>query len=261
MDGRGYGIAAAGDEGSPESGEGVRLQKVMAAAGVGSRRYCERLIEQGKVWVNGRVVTELGTRVDPATAVIDVKGERITTVESGKEYWALNKPLGYVSAMADPQGRPTVADLLPETSSRLFHVGRLDVDTEGLLLLTNDGELAHRLMHPSYNVPKVYLADVPGPLPRDLARRLHKGIELEDGPVRVDAFRIVDTTPTRALVEITLHEGRNHIVRRLMDTVGHPVRRLARTGIGPVKLGDLKGGTVRRLRPHEVSELMRLLEM
>lgn len=238
--------------------EPVRLQKVLAAAGVGSRRACEDLIAAGRVEVDGAVVTELGRRVDPAAAVIRVDGERVA---SSPEliYLALNKPRGVVATMADPQGRPTVADLVGERRDRLFHVGRLDADTEGLLLLTNDGELANRLAHPRYEVPKTYLADVPGPVPRDLGRRLRAGVELADGPVRVDRFRLVEATPRRALVELVLHEGRKHVVRRLLAEVGHPVHGLVRTSIGPIRLGDLRSGRHRRLTRAEVAQLYRLV--
>src|SRR5690348_10044837 len=170
-----------------ESGtsEPIRLQKVLAAAGLGSRRACEELIAAGRVCVDGDVVTELGTRVDPERAVIHVDGRRVN-VRPDLVYLALNKPRGVLSAMSDDRGRRTVADLVADRPERLFHVGRLDADTEGLLLLTNDGELAHRLMHPGFGVPKTYLATVPGPVPRTLGRRLREGVQLEDGPVRVD---------------------------------------------------------------------------
>ena len=236
--------------------EGIRLQKVLAAAGVGSRRACEELIAAGRVSVDGRVVTELGTRVDPATAVVAVDGNRIKTRDD-LVYLALNKPRGVLSAMSDPRGRRTVADLVAERPERLFHVGRLDADSEGLLLLTTDGELAHRLMHPAFGVAKTYLATVPAPVRRDVGRRLRAGVELADGPVRVDAFRIVQTSGDRAIVEVVLHEGRKHIVRRLLDAVGHPVERLVRTAIGPLRLGGQRAGTVRELTAAELAALYR----
>src|SRR5690606_23351195 len=229
-----------------------RLQKVLAAAGVGSRRACEELIAAGRVTVDGRTA-RLGDRADPTTSVIHVDGERVVT-DTRMVYLALNKPRGVVSTMSDERGRPGIADLLgPSVPQRVYHVGRLDADSEGLLLLTNDGDLAHRLMHPSYGVAKTYLAEVPGPVPRGLGRRLRAGIELDDGPAAVDSFRVVDATGRRALVEITLHEGRKHIVRRLMEAVGHPVRRLVRTAVGPVKLGDLRPGRWRHLTRTEVA--------
>jgi 23S rRNA pseudouridine2605 synthase len=239
--------------------DGIRLQKVLAAAGVGSRRTSEQLIAEGRVAVNGVQVREMGMRVDPQTAVIHVDGARIN-VRDDLVYLALNKPRGVLSAMSDDRGRPTVGDLVADRAERLFHVGRLDGDTEGLLLLTNDGELAHRLMHPSFGIAKTYLATVPGPVPKEVARRLRAGVELEDGPVQVDAFRIVQTHGEQAIVEVVLHEGRNHIVRRLLAEVGHPVQRLVRTAVGPVRLGGLRVGTVRDLTRPELSELHRLVD-
>jgi 23S rRNA pseudouridine2605 synthase len=235
----------------------VRLQKVLAAAGLGSRRACEELIAHGRVSVDGRVVREQGVRIDPTTAVVRVDGQRIA-VAPGAVYLVTHKPRGMVSAMADPEGRPTLADLVADRPERLFHVGRLDYDTEGLIILTNDGEFAHRLAHPSYEVPKTYVAEVDGRPARDLAARLRRGVDLDDGPVRVDAFRVLDTTPGRArrsMVEVVLHEGRKHIVRRLLAEVGHPVRRLVRTRIGSVALGDLGPSQVRELSRDELADL------
>ena len=237
--------------------EGIRLQKVLAAAGIGSRRACEVLIGEGRVSVNDATVAEQGMRVDPETDVIRVDGMRIQT-SSGQVYLALNKPKGMVTAMTDPEGRPAVGDLVADRRERLFHVGRLDADTEGLLLLTNDGELAHRLAHPSYEVPKTYLAELLGPLPRDVGRQLRAGVELEDGMARVDSFKLVDSAANRVLVEIVLHEGRKHIVRRMLEAVGHPVQRLVRTAVGPVQLGAQKSG---RLRPLSRQELGALYEL
>jgi 23S rRNA pseudouridine2605 synthase len=239
--------------------EGIRLQKVLAAAGLGSRRACEELIAAGRVQVDGRLVTEQGLRVDPSVAVVHVDGARIN-VRDDLVYLALNKPRGVLSAMSDSRGRPTIADLVADRSERLFHVGRLDADSEGLLLLTNDGELAHRLMHPAFGVQKTYLATVPGPIGREVGRRLRDGVELEDGPVRVDSFRVVQTSGGRAIVEVVLHEGRKHIVRRLLAEVGHPVERLVRTAIGPVRLGGLRAGTTRVLSRTELAELHRLVD-
>jgi 23S rRNA pseudouridine2605 synthase len=236
------------------------LQKVLAAAGVGSRRACEELIAAGRVEVDGHRVTELGVRIDPKRNVVHVDGMRVQLDES-LVYIALNKPLGVVSAMTDPQGRPTLAEYVENRDERLFHVGRLDVDTEGLILLTNDGELAHRLSHPSFEVPKTYLAEVAGPLPRDIGRTLRTGVELEDGPATVDSFKVVDARPGKALVEIVLHEGRNRIVRRLMDAVGYPVEQLVRTQIGPIRLGDLRTGRTRVLNRPEVASLMAAVDM
>lgn len=236
---------------------GVRLQKLLASAGVASRRGSETMISAGRVSVDGQVVRELGVRVDPARQAVAVDGLRVQ-LDPTKVYLALNKPAGVVSTMTDPQGRRCLADLLADRTERLFHVGRLDADTDGLLLLTNDGDLAHRLAHPHYGVRKTYLAEVPGPVPRDLGRRLRAGIELDDGPVRVDAFRVLGATGRRAMVEVVLHEGRHRIVRRLLAHVGHPVHRLVRTKVGPVRLGDLRPGATRPLSRDELGTLLSL---
>jgi len=237
--------------------EGVRLQKVLAAAGVGSRRACEELIAAGRVEVDGRPVVEMGLRVDPEQSVIRVDGVRVA-VGTKVVHLAMNKPSGVLSTMSDDRGRPCLGDYVKGRSDRLFHVGRLDAETEGLILLTNDGELAHRLAHPSYEVPKTYLAEITAPVPRDLGRRLREGIDLEDGPARVDSFRVVGATAGRAMVEIVLHEGRNRLVRRLLRAAGHPVQRLVRVRIGPVVLGDLRAGRMRPLTSAELGELYRL---
>lgn len=233
--------------------EGVRLQKVLAEAGIGSRRYCEELIGEGRVTVDGNKVFRFGERVDPQSAVIHVDGKRVQT-RAEMRYYAINKPRGVVSTMADERGRKCLADYV-DVPERLFHVGRLDTDTEGLILLTNDGELSHRLTHPSYGVPKTYLAEIHGPIPRDLGRRLKAGVTLDDGPAKADRFRVFDQVGKRVLVEITLHEGRKHIVRRLLKEVGFPVQQLARIEFGPIRLGVLKPGTMRALTVHEIGEL------
>ncbi|MFG1801305.1 pseudouridine synthase [Micromonospora carbonacea] len=233
-----------------------RLQKVLAAAGVGSRRACEDLIFRRRVTVNGKVA-QLGDRADPTRDVIFVDGERLQA-DTRLVYLALNKPRGVVSTMADEKGRTALSDFVGHrVEQRVYHVGRLDADSEGLLLLTNDGNLAHRLTHPSYGVPKTYLCEVAGPIPRNLGKRLAAGIELEDGPVTVDSFKVVDTLGKTAQVELTLHEGRKHIVRRLLAEVGHPVARLVRTSIGPIRLGDLRAGRTRRLTNAEVAALFK----
>jgi 23S rRNA pseudouridine2605 synthase len=237
-----------------DEASGIRLQRVLAAAGVGSRRACEELIAQGRVSVDGVPVKAQGMRVDPDHAVIRVDGERIRS-NPRLAYFVVNKPVGTVSTLDDPQGRPTVGDLVPGSAGRLFHVGRLDTDSEGLLLLTNDGELAHRLMHPSYEVPKTYLAEIAGPLPRGVGAQLRRGIDLEDGPGRVDGFRVVTSARNRLLVEVVVHEGRNRFVRRLFDAIGYPVLRLARTGFGPLRLGELGPG---RSRPASAAEVAAL---
>lgn len=238
--------------------DGIRLQKVLAAAGVGSRRACEELIAAGRVTVDG-VVRELGARVHPQSAIIHVDGDRVS-VRDDLVYLALNKPRGVLSAMSDDRGRTTVGDLVKDRAERLFHVGRLDADSEGLLLLTNDGDLAHRLMHPAFGVQKTYLATVPAPVAKDVGRRLRAGLELDDGRAAADAFRVVQTEGPRAIVEVVLHEGRKHIVRRMLAEVGHPIERLVRTRIGPVHLGGQRVGTLRPLTRPELAELHRLAE-
>lgn len=235
---------------------GVRLQKVLAGAGVGSRRACESLISAGRVSVNAAVMRELGTRVDPTTAVIHVDGLRIQ-LDDSQVTLAFNKPQGVLSTMHDEHGRRDLSTYVGDRPERLFHVGRLDVDTEGLLLLTNEGELAHRLTHPSYEVSKVYVAQVQGRVARGLGRRLTEGVQLEDGPVVVDRFTIMETRADATLVQVTVHEGRNHIVRRLLAEVGHPVTRLTRTDFGPIRLGTLRPGRTRVLGGQELGRLLR----
>jgi len=237
---------------------GERLQKVLARAGVGSRRVCEDMIDEGRISVNGKVVMVQGMRVDPATVVIAVDGRRID-ITNDKLTYAMNKPFGVITAMSDDRSRPTVGDMMGDLAAGLVHVGRLDQDTEGLLLLTTDGELAHRLAHPSYEVRKTYLAQVSGSVHRDLDRRLRKGIELEDGPVSVDSFRLMDTHAGQSVVEVVLHEGRKHIVRRLLAEVGLPVNRLTRTAVGPIDLARMRTGTIRRLTRTEVGALHELV--
>jgi 23S rRNA pseudouridine2605 synthase len=243
--------------------EGVRLQKVLSQAGVASRRVAEKMIRDGRVEVDGMIVTEMGTRVDPDASVIRVDGARIM-VDDTMVYLAINKERGMHSTMSDDQGRPCVGDLVEyrvRGHKKLFHVGRLDADTEGLLILTNDGELAHRLMHPSYEVPKTYLATVLGSVPRGLGKTLRAGIELEDGPVHVDDFAVVDAVPGKSLVRVTLHEGRKRIVRRLLAEVGFPVKELVRTDIGTVTLGEQRAGSIRVLTSKEVGELYKAVGM
>lgn len=232
----------------------VRLQKVLATAGLGSRRACEALIDQGRVEVDGRRVREQGVRVDPRTAVIRVDGERVPTAP-GIAVYAFNKPRGVVSTMSDEQGRPCVGDYVEGRRDRLFHVGRLDADTEGLLILTNDGELANRLGHPSYEVDKTYVATVRGQVPGSALRDLERGVELDDGPARCDSARFVQKLPDRTMVELVLHEGRNRIVRRMMESVGYPVQDLVRTRIGPLHLGQQRPGILREITGPELRSL------
>lgn len=234
--------------------EGERLQKVLARAGFGSRRGCEELIAAGRVRVNGEVAT-LGMRVDPAIDSIEIEGVRVN-VQPDLVYLALNKPVGVLTTVADPRRRPTVMDLVPP-EPRVFPVGRLDRDTGGLLLLTNDGEFANRIAHPRYEVPKTYVAEVTGKFPASAVSRLERGVELEDGPARASGVRVRARGRGRTLVELTVREGRNRLVRRLFDAVGTPVTSLTRTAVGPIHLGRLRPGTYRRLRSPEVLELLR----
>jgi 23S rRNA pseudouridine2605 synthase len=239
------------------SAEGVRLQKVLSQAGIASRRAAEQMITDGRVEVDGHVVTELGTRVDPQLSVVRVDGARVM-LDDTLVHLALNKPRGVHSTMSDDLGRPCIGDLIEHRvrgNRKLFHVGRLDADTEGLILLTNDGELAHRLMHPSYEVPKTYLATVNGTVPRGLRKTLRAGVELDDGLVTVDEFSVVDTVPGKTMVRVTLHEGRKRIVRRLLAEVGYPVQSLVRTEIGAVSLGNQRPGSIRPLRRDEIGAL------
>lgn len=243
-----------------EDTEGTRLQKVLAAAGIASRRASEILIDEGRVEVNGKVVTEQGRRVNPETDQIRVDGSRIPPPRRHL-YLVLNKPRGVVSTLEDPEGRPTLSDYLPATKERLFHVGRLDTDTEGLIVLTNDGDFAHRLAHPSYQVPKTYTVQAAGVMDNRIIRRLEKGVTLEDGPVRPDKVKLISRGQDRTLLAITLHEGRNRIVRRMMDTVGHPVDRLSRTEIGPIRIGNLRSGETRDVTREELGALLDLVGM
>ena len=230
---------------------------MLSQAGIASRRVAERMIIDGRVEVDGQLVTELGTRVDPDASVIRVDGARVV-LDDSLVYLALNKPRGMHSTMSDDRGRPCIGDLVEHRvrgNKKLFHVGRLDADTEGLILLTNDGELAHRLMHPSFEVPKTYLATVNGAVPRGLGKKLRAGIELDDGPVAVDDFAVVDAIPGKTLLRVTLHEGRKRIVRRMLAEVGFPVQTLVRTDLGAVSLGDQRPGSIRALRRNEIGEL------
>ena len=236
--------------------EGIRLQKVLAQAGVASRRAAEIMIDEGRIEVNGKIVTEQGRRVDPERDVIRVDGSRIPPPRR-HIYVVMNKPLGVVCTMDDPEGRPIVADYLGRHGrERLFHVGRLDTDTEGMLLLTNDGDFAQAMTHPSYELTKTYVADVEGFLDNATLKRLTKGVKLEDGWVNPDRVKLGPRTDKRTMVTLVLHEGRNRVVRRLFDAVGHPVRTLARVQIGPVKMGQLRSGEIRDLTRDELGALL-----
>ncbi|OFS23258.1 pseudouridine synthase [Corynebacterium sp. HMSC04H06] len=237
--------------------QGERLQKVLAKAGVASRRHAEVLIEKGRVEVNGKKITRQGVRVNPNVDIIRVDGTRVN-VNEDMEYFVLNKPRGVHSTMSDEMGRPCVGDLISErvaAGQRLFHVGRLDADTEGLLLLTNDGELANRLMHPKYEVRKTYLATVLGEGDKKLVRALKEGIELDDGVAKADFVQVVDKNQGYSLIRLELHEGRKHIVRRMLKAAGYPVQRLVRTKIHTVQLGELKPGKMRALNDSELTSL------
>jgi 23S rRNA pseudouridine2605 synthase len=233
----------------------IRLQKLLAQSGVASRRRCEELMLAGLVEVDGEIVTRLGTKVDPTTAVIRVEGRRLPPV-SEHVYLVLNKPRGVVSTMSDPEGRGTLSDFVEDRPERLFHVGRLDTDTEGLILLTNDGDFAQRVAHPSYELQKTYVAEVEGVVARATVKRLLDGVTLEDGPVEVSGCKVISSQGERSIVELVIHEGRNRIVRRLLDEVGHPVRKLTRTAIGPVLLRGLKSGELRELTLDELGPML-----
>ncbi|RNE49095.1 pseudouridine synthase [Corynebacterium alimapuense] len=242
---------------------GIRLQKVLAQAGVASRRHAEVLIGKGRVEVNGKIVKEQGVRVDPNVDVIRVDGVRIN-INEDHEYFLLNKPRGMQSTMSDDMGRPCVGDIVAEKTmagQRLFHVGRLDADTEGLLILTNDGEMANRLMHPKYEVTKTYLATVLGEADKRLEHKLRRGVELEDGNASADFVQIVDSHNGKSLIRLELHEGRKHIVRRMLKEAGFPVQRLVRTKIHNVQLGEQKPGTMRALNNSELTSLYKVVQM
>jgi len=244
------------EAGAPDRPQGERLQKVLAAAGIGSRRRCEELIAAGRVQVNGQVVTRLGTRVDPLRDDIRVDGRPVRPLRPDRfRYVMMHKPVGVVTTLRDPQGRPTVADLLPKGFPRLFPVGRLDRDSSGLLLFTNDGELAAALLHPRYEIPKTYRVTVQGhPSPRALAA-LRRGVVLEDGPTAPAQVRVLSRDRDTSVLEVVIHEGRKRQVRRMCAAVGHPVVALQRVGFGPLSLGRLPPGAVRELSSREVEAL------
>ncbi|QJU53077.1 rRNA pseudouridine synthase [Herbiconiux sp. SALV-R1] len=240
-----------------EAPEGVRLQKVMAAAGVASRRVSEQMIEAGWVEVNGEIVTELGRRIDPAVDLVAVDGVAVQ-LDPAKRYVMLNKPVGVVSSLSDERGRPDLRRFTDSFEERLFNVGRLDAETSGLLILTNDGDLAHVLAHPSFGVMKTYIAKVEGRVTPQTVARLTAGVTLDDGPIAADKARLLDVERATSLVELTLHSGRNRIVRRMLAEVGHPVVELVRRSFGPLNLGTLKAGGMRELTRAEVGALLTL---
>ncbi|QDZ13564.1 pseudouridine synthase [Humibacter ginsenosidimutans] len=245
------------DRSGDASAEGERLQKVMAAAGVASRRVSEQLIVEGRVRVNGTVVRELGRRIDPAVDELEVDGTAVQ-LDPSKRYVMLNKPTGVVSTMRDDRDRPDLRRYTDQYEERLFNVGRLDADTSGLLLLTNDGEVANVLAHPSFGVTKTYIATVRGAVVPATLSKLMRGIELEDGEVAADKARLVQASATQSIVEVTLHSGRNRIVRRMLAAVGHPVTALVRRQFGPLRLGTLKSGATRDLTKIELGQVLTL---
>ncbi len=232
----------------------MRLQKFLARAGVASRRGSEDLMTAGRVRVNGEVVTELGAKVDPASDTLTVDGKEVRLSDS-PTYLLLNKPAGRLTTMDDPQGRPTVAELMPNDVPGLFPVGRLDMDTTGALLLTTDGELAHRLMHPSFHVSKTYMVEVEGALSESEADLLRKGIVLDDGPTKPAEVEVLEVASGRSRIRIVISEGRKRQVKRMFDAIGHPVLTLHRAAFGPVEIGDLPTGEVRPLNEDEISAL------
>jgi 23S rRNA pseudouridine2605 synthase len=238
---------------------GERLQKILAAAGIASRRECEELILEGRVQVDGQVVTELGSRVDLSAQEVHVDGDPLPRPR--KAYFAVNKPTGVVSTASDPSGRPRVTDLLPPSLGRLYNVGRLDMASEGLILVTNDGELANRLTHPSHGVEKTYnveVAGLPGP---EVLDQLRKGVYFAEGKAQIVRGKIKSRRKQSAVLEIVLAEGRNREIRRMLAKVGHKVQRLIRVSVGPVKLGDMPPGSYRKLSPQEVQELKKSAKM
>ena len=253
------GDAAGGDR--PEDDGRVRLQKALAHAGVASRRACEALITGGRVTVNGRVQRELGSRIDPERDDVRVDGV-VVQLDVSKRYFVLNKPTGVVSTMRDEQGRRDLREFTDGVGERLYNVGRLDTDTSGLLVLTNDGELAHRLAHPSFGVSKTYVAKVRGRVTAAVIQRLKDGVELSDGPIRADRAKLLPggSGGAHSLVELTLHSGRNRIVRRMLAEVGHPVAELVRRQFGPLHLGTLRAGEMRELSAAERGALLSAVE-
>ena len=233
----------------------IRLQKLLAQAGFGSRRKCEDMITEGRVEVDGELVTELGTRVDPHKQQVRVDGSRVR-VNPNHVTLALNKSRKVLSAMDDPKGRYTLRDIVGDKYERIFHMGRLDYDSEGLILMTNDGELSQHVMHPKYEVEKTYVATLEGKISGTVCRRLvTTGVQLDDGWIKLDHCAIIDSSRDHTMVKVVLHSGKNRIVRRIFGSIGFPVKRLVRTQIGPIKLGDLKPGSYRVLSQTEVRSL------
>lgn len=234
-----------------------RLQKIIANAGIASRRRAEELVREGRVTVNGEVITKLGTKADENKDHIKVDGRLIHKKERDI-YLVLNKPKGFITSHEDPQGRPTVADLLRGVKGRVYPVGRLDYNSEGLIIFTNDGDLAQRLTHPSHEVAKTYMVKVDGHLKDEEIEKIEKGVRLEDGPTAPTSVRKIRRTEENSWVEVKIHEGRNRLVRRMFEKIGHPVLKLKRTRIGNLELGDLPSGSYRFLAGEEVASLKRI---
>jgi 23S rRNA pseudouridine2605 synthase len=234
--------------------ERIRIQKAIANAGLMSRRAAEEAMETGRVRLNGEPVI-LGDRVDPDIDVLTLDGAPIP-VSADLETYLLNKPVGVISSASDPQGRPTVVDLI-ESTKRLYPVGRLDADSEGLILVSNDGELTNRVTHPSFGVSKRYVVELDGEITKTALRRLNEGVELDDGPARAESARLVDSGPGRSMVEMVMMEGRNREVRRMLDVVGFSVKRLVRTAIGGLSDSDLRPGAYRRLTAADIQQMLR----
>ena len=239
----------------------IRLNKIIADAGVASRRAADQLILEGRVSVDDQIILELGSKFDPQINKIQVDGETLNKNKS-KTYIAFNKPAGVISTMSDPEGRSNLGDYFKDRSDRLFHVGRLDKDSEGLILLTNDGDLAHRATHPSYGLEKRYLVEIEGEFTHAISEQLLQGVRLEDGLARAIKVEIIRSiSKNHHWVEITIHEGRYHIIRRLIEALGMKVMRLIRIDFGPISLGDLKVGRHRFLNAPEVTKLFTFLHL
>ena len=239
----------------------TRLNKIIADAGIASRRAADQLILEGRVSVDGEVITELGNKFDPEICDIKVDGESLS-ISKSKTYLAFHKPAGVISTMSDPEGRSNLGDFFKDRKDRLYHVGRLDKDSEGLILLTNDGELAHRATHPSYGLEKRYLVEIEGEFNKQLSDQLLQGVRLEDGLARaVKVIHVRAVSRNHHWVEITIHEGRYHIIRRLIESLGLKVLRLIRLDFGPISLGDMKSGRHRVLNSQEMTNLFNLLKL
>jgi 23S rRNA pseudouridine2605 synthase len=239
----------------------TRLNKIIADAGIASRRAADQLILEGRVSVDGEVITELGNKFDPEICDIKVDGESLS-ISKSKTYLAFHKPAGVISTMSDPEGRSNLGDFFKDRKDRLYHVGRLDKDSEGLILLTNDGELAHRATHPSYGLEKRYLVEIEGEFNKQLSDQLLQGVRLEDGLARaVKVIHARAVSRNHHWVEITIHEGRYHIIRRLIESLGLKVLRLIRLDFGPISLGDMKPGRHRVLNSQEMTNLFTLLKL